>query len=147
MTKPPSPRPLSIKVIAILFVLSGTQYVYHLYQHYTLKLEHLALVLGVTVSGQVALYLDFLLMFLSFYIGFGLWRLSEFARKVAVGVTVYVILTIMIWLVQHTAGKSAVPVEVYGGVIWLVSSVCYSMVVIWFLIKQKSAFVKPAKSP
>ena len=138
MTKPPSPRPLGIKLIVFLYYFT-------------------------TATCLASLGNDFLfnlfegLMFL--VLGFGLWHLGELSRRVTIGFELFNIAhTIFAWLEclnpsqasieffrQSLSIKSSADLapmlKIY--LVLLTSLIFMKCLIIWFLIKRKSAFVKP----
>ena len=150
MTNHPSPRPLSIKVIAILFVLSSLTFMTGIPATSTL-------ILGFYVSGWIAFVYHLCLIILGLVIGLGVWRLHETARRLAIADSTYFviqnILTIIIpttrmMYVYHLMtenGLGALKASLRFGANQLVRCMLYALV-IWFLIKRKSSFVNPRQA-
>ncbi len=135
MTKPPSPRPLSIKVIALghlavfLFIAA---YMYS--PHYTSETP----------------MVDIFLMSICAFLAVGLWALREVARWVAIGLAIFLLLFPFkesLEIIQHP------PYDIPRGT-WVpqllkwcfLASILFGAE-IWFLIKRKAAFGKPRTPP
>jgi len=76
------------------------------------------------------------------YLAVGLWKLQELARRIAIGADCYGALTIILVIVRHP--------EVIANVAFMIFCTTQLTVIalaIWFLIKRKSAFVKPRTAP
>ncbi len=127
----------------------------------TTVLAKQGVIFGVTVHGWVGMLSGVCVAGLVLYLGFGLWCLQEMARKIAIWLNVYTLGNLWLyiftpgaqevakataertaaWMGTSAAGQlSTSPIGMLptaiGGTI---SAVLY----IWFLIKRKSAFVKP----
>ena len=148
MTKSPSPRPLSIKVIAIWHILSCILAVFYLEQDFQ--------ILEVIISGGLAFALNVIMLMLSLYVGVGLWRLKEIARRIAIVMTSCGLLIMVLGVIIPTSRATllaAAPPEfgpsgaVVGLILGLVVASVPSGLELWFLIKRKAAFGKPPTVP
>ncbi len=156
MTKPPSPRPLSIKIIALIYVFGA------LGEFGALKSD--SILLGFLVSGTIALVWHLVLGVLLVILAIGLWRLLEPVRRAAIGYELYNLLSfasmgifnrestietqiqeLFSQLGATTAGEKTLVMVAFGigGTLMFLITVG----ILWFLVKRKSAFVKPATSP
>ena len=147
MTKPPSPRPLSIKVIASIYllgVLAGLT---------SRRKKHL--VFGILVEGHDLMIYHLIVSLLLLFLGTGLWQLRERARREAMIFQGLALIDtslnyfsnvgrILQWATQNSADPSFALVRLsLGGL----RNLALHGLMLWFLMKRKSAFVKPAKSP
>jgi len=143
MTKQPSPRPSpSIKVVAIMFILAGLSGLFNMTS---------VPIAGFYISGWFGFLLRIVLIGLLSYIGFGLWRLREMARRVAIGYLLYNLLeraleftiqpqtrdvSIALWNTQGVTNTTIALLLNY-----LMLSIVPGLFLV-FLIKRKSAFGK-----
>ena len=154
MTKPPSPRPLSVKVIAILLLASGVggliaktvQILAILVQEkpYT-EIES---VFGILISGWPAAFVSLLVFLVTLVLGIGLWHRKELVRRVAIGWYAYCIFNSFLELFSPAIRafylqNLDISVATFRIVVSLAILTILRLIVIWFLIKRKSAFVKP----
>jgi len=152
MTKPPSPRPLSVKVIVIHFGISIPALLPAL-------ASGQSFVLGQVIVGPVAYLLNLAILIIVASITVWLWRLNELARRVAIGWLLFGALNSLLISVSPTFRQMFVESLAQGGAGNLDPSVIDSMittmivginvfsiatcaVVILFLIKRKAAFGK-----
>jgi len=87
-TPPSSPRPLSIKVLAIAYGLSAMVGVYFLF-----------IFIGDDATRPLASLYALLEALLMLGLAFGLWQLSQLARRVAIGWQCYVLIAFLVSLV------------------------------------------------
>ena len=89
-------------------------------------------------------------------LAFGLWRLSGFALRIAIGWQCYVVVAFLVSLMSPTVWRmialtepraSSQALYLVALAASVVAKVVWGAVIIWFLIKRKSAFVKPATPP
>ena len=150
MPKPPSPRPLSIKVIgissvslAILEVVGKTGLLTWWFD----SCSHYVSFIGTEALGWLHLIFQVIDGILSLYIGVGLWGLSELARKVAIGylsvllLSVFFFFGITVWIIEPW---SRIPFWMRLLTIQPVSwFLCLAIgVALWFLIKRKMPLLK-----
>ena len=155
MTKPPSPRPLSVKVIAITSILLAILEVLGntgLLTWWFDVCSHYVSFLGTEMVGWLRLAFHVVDVLLNLYIGLGLWRFSELARKVAIGYLSVLLLSVLFffgiafWIIEPWLNMPFwIRLLTIRRVSWFLCLVIG--LALWFLIKHKSAFVKPAKSP
>ena len=144
MTKPPSPRPLSIKILAVLYLVGVPV---------SILMGSLAkpgIIFGITVHGWIGTLSNLCLVGLSLYLGFGLWRLQEMARKIAIWWQVYALANLWLYLFLFLAqlDTSAVNENTRRGMTSaLTGSTISAVTITWFLIKRKSAFTKSLRLP
>ncbi|GEM_PF-2629736 len=155
MPKPPSPRSLSVKVIALLFILGGISTAFSLF-----STAADFSVLGVFgISGWVAQLHHVLRPILILAIGVGLWCLRELARRVAIGFMVLLTLRPILLIITapgnvrvdtnalNLLGDAA---ETFVRLTYMLTGAIHVIligVVIIFLIKRKSAFAKTPTTP
>ena len=148
MTKPPSPRPLSIKVIST-FLIGWGIYSFIRYPYYA-EVVHIS----DTQREWVTLFQVGSLSLLLISLGLGLWHLREFARRAAIGfacmVALYRFAETFSPETRTMLAEMARRMEVNDASIITIVLVFYPLFtlliwgpIIWFLIKRKSAFVKP----
>ncbi len=82
------PRPLSIKLIAIWYLLGVFGPIF--------SSQHGACFLGFYISGWIGHFLNLLMAPLEIYLGIGLWRLNETTRRVAICFESYTVLTLLL---------------------------------------------------
>ena len=153
MTKPPSPRPLSIKVIAIIYGLTA------LFQLSDVGSD--VAVVGIFLSGGSAVLMNILYSVLQLWLRFGVWKLWDIARRIAIGWQLYGLVFQVWWLssehmqklvadmrdIWRPAGiEPSVVQAIYTATFSVGIVIVFGLIVIWFLIKRKSAFVKAASS-
>lgn len=130
MTKTPSPRPLSIKVIAALFAAAAISFLF--------SLQAPALFFGTFILGPTALVNNIVMVLLEAYLAINLWKLHERARRIAIGVDCYWALNTVLAVIKYwTVADSA-----FMG--YCIVQLAIIAPALWFLIKRKSAFVRPA---
>ena len=141
MLEPPSARPLSITIIACLYVLHALQTLF--------EPESVNFVLGIVISGWALQVHDALLVFLLLGTGIGVWQLSEGARRVAIGWETYKVVNVLLSVaLPHTRARAIegldsppVPAEVPGMlVLFCLLVIGHAGVTAWFLITRKAAF-------
>lgn len=142
MTKPSSLRPLSVKVIVWWYLLSVL-----------LKIPNLQgeiAVFNVHLSGSATIFFGVFLMVLFAWLAFGLWHLQELARRVAIGFESYELLNLALSFTHPVTRALAIDFirqqqspEAIGEICALFGRIVIAIAVIWFLIKRKTAFVKP----
>ena len=130
MTKPPSPKPLSIKLIALFFLITaiGLWVVFP-----TDFRAGTSSFLGLSLKGLVArgyLLGDILLIS---YLPIGLWRLYRPARFLAIAV---IVISLLENVHIDSQGLRAITV------LHALDAYVLSLAMIWFLVKRKSAFIK-----
>jgi hypothetical protein len=147
-----SPRPLSITVIAVLLI--GGALVVMPAAFFGLP----AAVFGIVLTGLAALGVNLALGSLGLVLGFGLLRLSELSRRIAIGYLVYSMIGVFPFLlpgsqarvaalIQHSPvffeGASTPPMN--AGALWLMQFQGMALLAafLWFLITRKNAFTKP----
>jgi len=145
MTKPPSPRPLSIKVISgyflLLCILEIPLDIGDLYTASPLVFD---------IHGLAALTINAFEVIILLYLGFSIWYLSNAARLIAICYSVYMALDSLIFFSKtyiRIPFMDPSPSSTLAGFVVLLITAFYlimSVACIWFLIKRKSAFVKPA---
>ena len=141
-TNPPSPRPFSIKLIAVCYALMAVTEMFNLSKETS--------GLGGPVSGVWAIFAHLVSAFLLSYLGFGLWRLWGMARLAALGHQLYLLLSGVLlalnplykiqwahWLIQEGRDPSAAMMLVD---IALILGGIASATIGWFLIKHRKAF-------
>jgi len=149
MTKPPSPRPLSIKVIATIHIAYAVFGIPFLADPYTFHNRYFE-----SASGWFS-YADTLgWACISAIIAIGLWRLNERARQLAIALSSYCILDSLLFLAFPPFRSARLLRLMNNGSsesrAWLVFTITAIILIsvysitIYFLIKHKSAFVKPA---
>jgi hypothetical protein len=143
-------RPVSITIIAILLLVGAIGSL--LFPVFRWPVSFF----GLIFTGWVAMAISIAQAIFAFYLGFGLLRLSELARKLAIGYLVYAILNMILFvvlpgietrlatsltLVPPELKQSAAPVGT-GQVSFMVlqSAVTFG-IQLWFLISRKQAFV------
>ena len=150
MTKPPSPRPLSIKIIAAWLVVSSLC---------RLLLQLFGPVSAsewwfLSIRGLPAFVMSVFWNALAVSLGIGLWRLWNWARKATIGFIAFNLVTATAFrfsqtyqeaLMKHAGSND--PWLVPVGMV-LAAAIQFPMVglVVWFLIKRKAAFVKSSLS-
>ena len=156
MTKPPSPRPLSIKVISGVYLFGSVAAF--------LSLHHTASLFGLVISGRTAFLQNRILALLLLGLAIGLWRLHETARRISILYECYNLLEtwVLMPLFFNPQSSSSVirdfivkdlPQGASGNptsmrLVLMIGAVCgFAMciitpTIIWFLVKRKSAFVK-----
>lgn len=142
MANLPSPRPLSIKLIVMLYA--------------SLAIVHFfSLSNGVTVFGffdavgQAGTLIHSSLIFLCSYLVLGLWRLSAIARRVAITYASYDLLNGCLMIINLTGRVTSAhePDYVRGFIVGIVAVIVMFGVVVWFLITRKAAFGKSITPP
>ena len=112
-------------------------------------------VFGIVVSGVAAASCDLLIATVELWLGVGLWRLYELARRVAIGLACYTMVLVLLDFLNHDSQRSADLAKLspgaahmisLGAMIFRVTIMIFMSIEIWFLIKRKSAFVKPVQS-
>ena len=154
MPKPPSPRPLSIKVISIislsfggllflgaaLELFSPTQTVLNIPESHLIRL-------GFRIPTQVVLLLNFLHSVLLLYLGIALWRLQELARKLSIGCAglsmLNSVLNSIYRLTTAPTDSAGEPTMVFVHVLGLGMDALINGSIICFLLKRKAAFQRP----
>jgi hypothetical protein len=150
MPKPPSLRPLSIKVIATSYGVSAISALYFL-------------LTGIYASQPFTSFHALLVAMLMLGLAFGLWQLSQLARRIAIGWQCYVLVTFLVSIINPTVWRTfteprtsevalgidpatsrALSLAALAG--RFITTVVWGAVVIFFLTKRKSAFVKPTTS-
>ena len=160
MTKPPSPQPLSIKVIAITYVVSGF---WHILSLISIVMGGGTTVAGFLVYGWLAFFYNLIVaVMVPLSLGFGLWRLEERIRRIAAWWQGFTILYSLcarlnsearikfIEEIAHARGVEPAAIAPILTAMWFLGlsiGVGLSGLVLWFLIKRKSAFVKPRMAP
>ena len=152
MKKSLSPRPLSIKVLAIEHFISVPATILLL-----VLFKDAGVIFGVTIHGWVTVLFTLCYAGLALYLGFGLWKLQERARKIAIWYWVYALVNI--WLYTFNPATQIEVTKVVRGVLGTPSTgqldtsplrtlpnaigvTITSILSIWFLIKRKSAFIQ-----
>ncbi len=116
---------------------------------------------GFIVTGWPASLISMIMAILSFYVGYGLLRLSDLSRKVAIGYMVYAMANSLSFLVLPGFGKrmAVLPgvLEMAGegtpamstGLIVLMnlSSLIIFAIALWFLVTRKQAFISGEETP
>ena len=143
-----SPRPLSIKLIAILHLITPLGF-------FSRPSE--AIIFGIYITGQLAFFYTLLLDVSMFLVGLGLWRLRERARQIAIGLLLWGLLNVVLhFFVPATRTKMEVVAKQQGldpamvGPLFigtLVGTAIFISLQLWFLMNRKSAFVKPTTLP
>ena len=150
MTKLPSPRPLSLTLIALLCLLEGVVAL--------LAAQEELLVFGFTTSGRAVLVARAMLVLLWAYTAHGLWRLREPVRRFAVGFFTYDVLNMFItigvparweafrqsWQIPPVFDAATVESLVRAGFFFMG---LLDLIIVWFLLRQKSAFIHPTSLP
>lgn len=158
MTKPPSPRPLSIKIIIVYFtVITATGTLGLLL--WIIAPDGIRSItpanvphLGFALSIDTARLFSCIFIPLHGYAVFGLWKLRAQARQLAIGLTIYALMNAILCTLSPITRELTTATYQSAGtpplVVWFLNarllSISSSIVIIWFLIKRKSAFVKPA---
>ena len=142
-------QPLSIKAIVLYYLVIDLPFAASWVRKQTI------IFLWWTFIGNAALYVSLLHVALLVYLSFGLWKLHEMARRLAIA---YACLGILfVWMDILLTSNWAEVTKVYArygiatppsffifaGIMLTVPSV----IVLWFLIKRKSAFAKPISQP
>ena len=152
MTKPPSPRPLSIKVIAIFFLTTIPAGLFPIWLNE-------GAFLGFPVHGPLLVLITLSTMGLQLFVGIGVWRLKDIARKVAIWLQIFIVTNLWLYTfspsfqeaAQSTADKYAAllgiaAVQVDTSIRVLLTSAIQGSIlpilILYFLIKRKSAFAK-----
>lgn len=154
MTKPPSPRPLSVKVLSIGYfvgAVAGVGRVISVIQYGDI------FIFGFLLPPNLLRLHDLPLILLGFYLGIGLWRLKEMARRIAIGYTCFGLLDRIVAVAnlsyEHMVMKESLPQGLYSFVVTgmffgsYAAEVAILGIILYFLIKRKSAFVKPSAPP
>ena len=109
-------------------------------------------ILGISLFGWPAALAKLLLTFLSFDLFWGLWSLREKTRRMTIWYAWLAILSILLTAISPTT-KAQMGHAVNmppNGVLPLMAAGVLSAIVqgvfVWFLIKLKSAFIKPASA-
>ena len=133
MAKPPSPRPLSIKLISVYFAIAALGLWVALPSELRTGTSFLVMI-GLQLTGPVAYCNTIFWTLLTSYVPIGLWRLHNTARWIAMGLCMLTILDTV-----SKQMKGIVP-----GVLPFSPLLDYLLmtVIIVFLIRRKSAFVK-----
>lgn len=146
MTKPPSPRPLSIKLIAVRYFFMTLRGVAYIRPH--------AAILIFSVHGSPAYLWRLVEVSLLCYLSIGIWRLRPMARRMGMLVEAYYVLQLLLMnsvmsvksrLVENLMQDAMSPQTASTAL--LSQSAAYAVasgLVIWFLIKRKAAFGKRA---
>ena len=152
-------RPVSITIIAILLLVGAIGTLLIPVFRWPVSF------LGFIFTGWVAMVIYLAQAILAFYLGFGLLRLNELARKLAIGYLVYSILNMILFVVlpgietrlatsltlvpSELMKQSATPIGTGQMSFWLLQSAVISGIQLWFLISRKQAFVssKDTASP
>jgi len=162
-TTPRSPRPLSIKVIAIMYVGSGVWTAISVVVGALLGGGGAALIGGLFVfGGPAAVYNFAVLVCVPLLLGIGLWRLRETARRLAAWYQGYLIVNSLLAMANPTTRTQYVqqtirnagevdpaliePMLHTGWFMSLSISIVVSGLILWLLIKRKTAFAAPATS-
>jgi len=141
-----NPKPLSIKVIAIFHLMAVFAF---------LDLQRPSEVLGLYLTGLSAICYSLFLIALGVYVSFGLWNLAESVRKVAIGWQVFTVLNRFASILvpsararylEETASIGFINLQVDILLDFLLFIISTGLI-IGFLIKRKSAFVKPKEPP
>jgi len=149
MSKSPSPRPLSIKVIAIFYGLNIPAMIITVFSEQST-------ILGQFIYGPVTYLVNLVVLLIIASIAIGLWRLNELTRRVTIAWLLYGVLNsflLSINPVYHEIFTEAFAqanldpslidsMTTTSAVIINVVSLIFSSVIIGFLIKRKSAFIK-----
>ena len=162
MTKPPSPRPLSVKIISITDVVLSPLYI--VVGLFGIKsLRYLLADLGVRETDSLVFGLSMLLVYaynLFFLgvvgpsLGIGLWRMSERVRWAAIVYHAY-------WILSYLLAYYFSRVPVYVLPAWgrnahqqqlrsltiVAIPVLVHLAALWFLIVRRAAFGKPRTTP
>jgi len=158
MPKPPSPRPLSIKVIAAYFLIGTAFHLYWMNYHldYFLTMASsgelpFSILPGLppVVTGWFAFTALVTVHLIRFYIGAGLWSLSRTAYRIAIPYVFYEIVRNGAWL-SYMASIYPGQSEQTAWMFWpqlfineMWRGLLPHSVAIYYLIKRKSAFGKP----
>ena len=148
MTTPPSPRPLSIKVLICWGILEASVRGFLITRgHYDYFLQ------VVRVTGWAASAFHLLFVSVTLYLAIGLWRLREVARKVAIGYACYTLLDALLAVLIFSGelyGRSvAAPDTAHDMHIPLLIQATRAITfgwIVWSLFKHKAAFGKPTAS-
>lgn len=143
MAKLPSPRPLSIKLISLLFGIWAVQFIVKIAQ--TDPDTHHHVLFSVGVSGGLGLGVQVVYVLLYCYLAYGLWRVSDTARRVGIGYCVFDLVNLFSsWLIMFLRFGGNVVGPIFGSA-WLLDTAMTvrHVMIIWFLFTRKSAFVTP----
>lgn len=155
MNQQSSEPPLSVKLIAICFVVAAVMGVF--------VLSNPLSYVWYIPSATLRVIANLLLIALFLYLGFGLWRLHEIARRISIGWYLYEpvcqLLGILSPSVRDAVGRTmqktaawlleganftpveASPSEITRNIIFgSIGAAIWSAVIIFFLIKRKTAF-------
>lgn len=147
MTKPTSPRPFSIKLVSLLFIVRGLGLIRGFPSASTIAF-------GFHVVGTPAFYWHLFLLLLSFWCAIAVWRLHETGRRVAITYTAYLVLNLFLITVIPSTTRAMYLEDVMrsAGIRYtaaMLAFIVYHMVsaipyvfALWFLIKRKSAFAR-----
>jgi hypothetical protein len=110
-----------------------------------------AFAFGFSLSGPLAVFYGLMEIVLRLYLGYGLWRLRETARRLAIGYGAYTLLSSLLAFFNPSKPSLFVatlhePSTLILLLPFMLLSYVPPSVVIWFLIKRRSAFGKPGIS-
>ena len=148
-----SRRPVSITVIATFLLIGAISSLLFPVFRWPVPVAFL----GSLFTGWVGMVIFIAHVLLDFYLGFGLLRLNELARKLAIGYLAYSILNMILFVVlpgietrlatsltlvpSELMKQSATPIGTGQMSFWLLQSAVISGIQLWFLISRKQAFV------
>ena len=151
MPNPPSPRPLSIKVITTVWLLEGITGLLVLGYAFLIAGIPVGInyVFGVKVAGDFVFVYNIVLSLLVLYLAFGLWRLQNTTRLLGVVWQSYMALNSLLSLrakVLEEAERATMAASLTPVVLGTIVAFVLHCLVIWFLITRKAAFGKNAQS-
>lgn len=151
MAKRPSPRPLSIKVLAVYYLYASVAFTVTM-----LTAPASAVLCGRYVSGALAVLHNSVVPIVWLLLGLGLWRLVEVARRVAMGWEAYLLLNALVTFLipasrtiaiekvieqtsQAELDRSTATVTMLGV---MAVTALLTAVRLWFLVKRRAAFMR-----
>jgi len=142
--KPPSPRPLGVRLIAGWYLWLAIWYGIRLADPIGIK------AMGFRITDVTAFFYQLILLLICAGLSLGIWHLREPVRRIAIGFEAYYIFdAAMILLNPFTIGpfldawKSAGFSQVEGFIYLTCQSILlssYAAIRLWFLVKQRRAF-------
>ena len=159
---PPASRPLSIKIISIIYLVMPIAYFLSVLLHLfpTFPSPRVTVFGFLSLSGASALCAGILQALVYLYLSVGLWGLQNNIRRLAIGYECYHLLNAWMGaglafvipslrdaftqsLEQKGITNPSSTEVVLDSLLALVVVSIFSGTILWFLFKRKSAFVKP----
>ncbi|MDP8248567.1 MAG: hypothetical protein P9M00_10555 [Candidatus Tritonobacter lacicola] len=140
-------RPLSVKIIALLYLIF---IVFTIFEHFA-GTPSANIIFGFRISGDQwpTPFIDATESALCLFISLGIWFLWNPARLIAIGYGCYDILNIvLIFIIPYFRATAeglysehlGYQIDMFGINWMLVIPICFNLLIIWLLIKNKSTF-------